>query len=146
MATLHVNGLSELLMSFNDLANLPKDTIKAMVKAEGEVIKKAQASHAASELHGPYYIGYTHDDIVLKPVTATQNGAKTYVTWTKTVIDKYHKDPGTRLAQIAFINQYGTVKHQGPRPFITNANEEANMEATEAAKTIFDNYIRSIGF
>lgn len=137
MATMTTTGLDEYALSFEELATLPDTVLKAMLQAEGEVIKRAQASTAASMLQGPYYAGGVVSGIRLGKYKRNAGNATMYVTFEGS-------QHGNRIAEIAFINEFG--KHGQPaRPFIQTANERYAGEAVDAAAKIYDQYLTSKG-
>lgn len=137
MATIETNGLDEYAFNFAELATLPDDVVKSMLEAEGEVIKRAQESTAQSMLQGPYYAGGVVSGIRLGKYKRNTGGASMYVTFEGS-------QHGSRIAEIAFINEFG--KHNQPaRPFIKTANEAKAEEAVDAAAKIYDQYLSRKG-
>ena len=138
MATMSVNGLDEIAFGFNELANIPDDVLNGMVIAEGDIIREAQAFFAAKMLQGPYYRGGVAAAVKRGNVKRSKGGRALYVTF-----EGYQH--GNRVAEIAFINEFGKHK-QPPRPFIKTANEENAEAAVEAAAKIYDEYLTRLGF
>lgn len=138
MATMTTTGLDQFAFDFAELASIPDDVIKDVLEAEGEVIKRGQAHTASSMLRGPYYAGGIVSGIKLGKVHRNPGGASVYVTFNGT-------QHGTRIAEIAFINEFGKDS-QPARPFIRTANEQYADEAVEAATKVYDQYLTRKGF
>jgi len=137
MASMTITGLDEYAFSFKELATLPDTVLKAMLQAEGEVIKRGQSQTAASMLQGPYYRGGVVSGIRLGKYKRNAGNATMYVTFEGS-------QHGNRIAEIAFINEYG--KHGQPaRQFIREANERYAEEAVDAAARVYDQYLTSKG-
>lgn len=138
MAMMTTDGLDELALGFEELSQLPDGLLDEMLQAEGEIIKDAQIATAQSMLQGPYYAGGVASGIKLGKTKRTRDGKSIYVTFEGT-------QHGNRIAEIAFINEFG--KHnQPPRPFIQTANEQNAEAAVEAAAKIYDDFLNSKGF
>ena len=135
MATLDINGLHELILDMEEMAQLSKDVLDEMLIAGAEVVKNAQAKHAASMLQGPYNKNFvaTHGKIG-KP-HSTIDGRAIPVTFEGT-------QHGTRAAEIAFINEFGK-KSQPARPFVLTANEACADEAVDAEAKVYDAWLKS---
>ena len=117
---------------------MPGEIVEKMLIAEGDIIKEAQAFTAAKMLQGPYYKGGVAAGVKRGKVKRSQGGKALYVTFEGT-------QHGNRLAEIAFINEFGK-KSQPPRQFIRTANEENAETAVDAAAKIYDEYLTHLGF
>lgn len=138
MANFNAGDIDKFAFDFDELASLPDSVIEDMLKAEGEIIKKAQSESAKSMLQGPYNKGAVAGAPKLGSLKRTRNGKAIYITFAGT----QHK---TRIAEIAFINEFG--KHNQPaRQFIRTANEKHADEAVDAAAKIYDQYLTKKGF
>lgn len=138
MARFDPGNIDKFALDFEEIAKMPDSVIDEMLMAEGEVIRKGQAASAASMLQGPHNKGGVENAAKLGKVKRTANGKAVYVTFAGT-------QHGNRLAEIAFINEFGK-KNQSPRQFIRTANEKYAEEAVNAAGKIYDNYLKSKGF
>lgn len=143
MARFDISDFDRYAFDFNELANLPDSVIEEMLEAEGAIIRNAQSDSAKSMLQGPYYKGGVAEAATLGKIKRTANGKKVYVTFEGT-------QHGTRIAEIAFINEFGKGEpgkknYQPARPFIWTANESHADEAVDAAAKIYDNYLKSKG-
>ena len=143
MAGFRVEGLDELMASFEQLALLPDHVPMEMLDAGAAVLEEAQKQKARTMLKGPYSAGRVAGSIKRQKPKKSAGGYIQRITFEGTVKDKYHKKP-TRAAEIAFINEFGK-SGQPARPFIQTANEESADEATAAEARVYDDYLNSIG-
>lgn len=143
MARFRVEGLDDLAISFEKLALLPDYVSLEMLDAEATVLEEAQKQKAETMLKGPYSTGRVVSGLKRKSPKKTADGCVQHITFEGTITDKYHKR-GTRIAEIAFINEFGKTK-QPARPFIKTANEESIDEAIAAGAKVYDEYLKSIG-
>ena len=132
------DGMDQYSMGLSHLQDLPRDVLKEMLKAEGAVIKRAQATTAASMLQGPYNKGAVASAVYVGTPKIRYSTATCYVAY-----QGYQHD--NRIAEIAFINEYGK-DGQPARPFIRTANELYGDEAVEAAAEVYDNFLTKMGF
>jgi hypothetical protein len=135
MAKIEITGLGETLISMQNIANIPDSVIREMMEAQADVVMEAQKRTASTMLRGPYYKGGVVGGIDKGNFKRLADGAEHYVVFKGT-------QHGNRIAEIAFINEYGK-KNQPARPFIKTANEQAAGEATEAAAKILHNWQES---
>jgi len=137
VAIFSTNGLDEYVFSLEELSQIPDSVIEEMLMAEAEVIKKGQEQTANSMLQGPYNRGGVVRAIWAGEPKRTNLGRVVYVTFKG-------MQHNTRLAEIAFINEFGK-KNQPARPFIREANEKNADAAVDAAASVYDNYLKSKG-
>lgn len=135
MAKIEITGLGETLISMQNIAHIPDSVIREMMEAQADVVMEAQKRTASTMLQGPYYRGGVVSGIAKGRFKRTGDGAEHYIVFKGT-------QHGNRIAEIAFINEYGK-KNQPARPFIKTANEQAAGEATEAAAKILHNWQES---
>jgi hypothetical protein len=135
MAKIEITGLGETLISMQNIAHIPDSVIREMMEAQADVVMEAQKRTASTMLQGPYYRGGVVSGIAKGRFKRTGDGAEHHIVFKGT-------QHGTRIAEIAFINEYGK-KNQPARPFIKTANEQAAGEATEAAAKILHNWQES---
>lgn len=137
MAEFAVSGLDELMLSLQDVAQLPESVQDSMLNAQADVVLEAQYS-AAMEIKAK---GDTAKSL-RKSKPKTRKGTR-YISITFSGTRKRGKTV-TRNAEIAFVNEYG--KRGVPaRNFIRKANEQSAAASTQAAKAIYDEYLRSKG-
>lgn len=161
-----VHGLDDLIKDFETIAETPEEVIDEMLNAQADVVVKAQKQTARTMLSGPYSQGIVADAIKKNPrVQYTRGGGKVlYINFAGRVygagrpqggIEKLKgkgrrkhiavSEAGNRIAEIAFINEFGKT-NQPARPFILAANEESASEATKQAADVYDKFLKSKGF
>ena len=106
MARLDIIGTDDLLSLFDNIAEIPSDVIAEMLVAEGEVIAKEQRKAAAEMLQGPYYEGGVTSSVTPGKPKITYDGGELEISFRGT-------QHGNRLAEIAFVNQYGARGTRG---------------------------------
>lgn len=144
MATINISGLEELSKGMAQLARIPADVKKKIIRAGADVVVKEQKKQAQNMLRGEYYKGDVAAGVKAKEPVLNADGVSQVITFQGTVRDEKHKS-GTRVAEIAFINEYGK-KGQPARPFVRTANALAEREAAEAEQKEFDKFIKSNDF
>lgn len=144
MASFRVDGLDELLRDFSAIAELPDTVAEDMLNAEADVLVEAQKATAGSMLAGPYSKGITAYGLTKGKVQMSSGGKVLHITFKGTITDAHHKKP-TRIAEIAFINEFGK-EGQPSRPFIKTANEEKGEQAVQAAARVYDRFLKTKGF
>lgn len=113
---------------------IPAEVRKEMVRAKAEVFEKTLIFHAATMLQGPYYAGGVATSPKTRNVRATATGATANVKFEGT-------QHGNRIAEIAFINEYGK-KSQPARPFISKSIKDATSAATAAEDAVLDQWLK----
>lgn len=127
----------EVIVAMEHLAEFPADVRKAMVKAKADIVAEAIEYNAATMLQGPYnQYGVARSVKVAKP-SATKAGATCKIQFAG-------EQHGNRLAEIAFVNEYGK-KSQNARPFIKKSIKDTQELATKAAYDVLDRYIKGLG-
>lgn len=138
MATLDISDLSRLALDYEELALLPDSVMDDALRAGGAVLRESVSREAASMLSGPYSKGAVAASATLTKPRVTKDGKAIYVTFE----GSQHK---TRIAEIAYINEYG--KHnQAARQFVRTATEKCASEAVDAVEAIYNDYITRKGF
>lgn len=139
MASLSVNGVDELMLSLQEIADIPDEVAAAMLDAEAQVVEEYQIGAAKTMLAGPYSTGQTAMSIRRGKMKKEKNGTRTVYVTPQGVNDK-----GERNATVAFVNEYG-VPRRGihARPFIATANAAAADPAVAAAEQIYDEFLKS---
>ena len=141
MADLSIDGLDQLTMDLEELANLPTALLEEMINAESDVVVSAQRTKAKVMLSGKYSKGIVSNAISKKKARKAGDGIRQMITVDGIVRDEYHRS-GTRVAEIAFINEFGKTG-QPARPFMKIANEESADAAVSAALKVYDDYLKS---
>lgn len=136
--TMSVSGCKELADAMKRVGKLPKATLKKMVSEEAKPVKKEIKSKAKSMLQGPYYKGDVARHVYKgRPQVSAKNGARNPITFKGMA-------HGNRIAEIAFINEYGK-KSQPARPFIKEAFKASADPAAEAAMDVLKEYMKDCG-
>lgn len=130
MATFSAHGVDELSLSLKQLIELSDETHEEMLTAQANVLAKAQSAKAKTMLQGPYNKGAVASAVNITKTKITKGGRVKYITFKGT-------QHGNRIAEIAFVNEYGT-KSQPARPFIRTANAESEDEAVAAAEKVYN--------
>lgn len=142
-----VDGLSDLILGFRELAELPGEVIDEMLNAEADVVVEAQKRTARSMLTGQYNAGVVSGAVAKnKRVQLARGGGKVlFINFPGKVYGKGRPKGGNRIAEIAFVNEFGK-ENQPARPFIRAANEQSADEAAKKARDVYDNFLTSKGF
>lgn len=130
-------GLEGLQRALRDLENIPLEVQKDMVDAMADVVVDAQVFTAGTMLQGPYYKGAVARSVFKSKPRMRKSGP--YVT-----ISFKGMQHGNRLAEIAFVNEYGK-KGQNARPFVKKANEISAKASDDAALEVYDKWLKSKG-
>lgn len=137
MAEFDVSGLDDLMLSLQDVADLPETVQDAMLDAQADVVLQAQQSAAQA-------IADTGQTVrsLRKSKPRTRKGVRSIsITFAGS---RKRGETTTRNAEIAFVNEYGK-KGVPARNFIRKANEQSAAASTQAAKEIYDQYLQSKG-
>ena len=137
MAEVSFSGLDELMLSMEEVAQIP-DTVKdEMLNAQADVVVAAQRAKARA--YGVQDTGMVISSIK-KGKPKTKKGTRIiYVVHSGT---RRRGKKTVRNAEIAFVNEYGT-KEQRARPFIRDANETSAEATTQAGFEVYDKWLTS---
>jgi hypothetical protein len=130
-------GVDALARVLNDIANIPDDVQGRIVDAMADVVEEAQVYTAGTMLQGPYYQGDVAGSVKKSRIKKRKSGP--YVD-----IEFKGMAHGNRLAEIAFINEYGK-KSQPARPFIKTANTISDEPSKKAGFAVYDDWLKSKG-
>lgn len=136
MARFHVDGLDGLEDLFEHIRDIPYWVLEEMLDKQANVVVAAQREAASSMLEGPYNKGAVKKAIKKGKTKRKKDGLVKHITFKG-------KQHGVRLAEIAFINEYGK-EGQPARPFIRTANERSADAAQLAAEKVFDDWVESL--
>ncbi|MBQ6621530.1 MAG: hypothetical protein IJH75_01685 [Mogibacterium sp.] len=129
MADLRVTGMEGFEAWLNEVSDIPASVQTEILDSMAEVYAQAQRRTAQSMLQGPYNKGAVAQAVTRSKAVVGPNFAQEKITF------EGHQH-GTRIAEIAFINEYGKT-NQPARPFIFTANEQVGDQATAAGAAIF---------
>lgn len=135
LAEFGVSGLDDLILSLQDVAQLPEDVQDEMLNAQADVVLRAQQAEAQAIKD----TGQTARSLK-KGKPKTKKGVRSIsITFSGS---RKRGNTVTRNAEIAFINEYG--KHGVPaRNFIRKANDQSAVASTQAAAAVYDKYLQS---
>ncbi len=137
MVKLSVNGLDDLILSLQEIEDIPDDVAAAMLDAEAQVVEEAQIAQGVTM--GVYDTGDTLRSIRRGRMKRAKDGGRVVYVTPQGVNDKEERN-----GAVAFINEYGVPSRKIPaRPFIKLANEAAASPAVEEAAKIYDEFLKS---
>lgn len=140
MAEFKAIGLDELMLSLQEIAEIPEDVQDEMLNAQGDVVAREQQESARR--YGIQRTGLTIRSIRKGKVKLDKHGNR--VLYVTPVGSRIRGKKKTSNAEIAFLNEYGTKK-QKARPFMRDANERSAEAATKAAAEIYHRWQESRG-
>lgn len=136
-----MNGFDELVLSFEELADMPQGVVDDMLIAGAEVVERV--TKETGEAYGVHRTGTTLETIGHDAPKASTDGRAIYIY--PRGITRNGPNKTKRNAEVAYVNEYGK-KGQLPRPFMRDGAEKAADEATEREEQVYDNYLKSKGF
>lgn len=143
MARLSVSGLNDLMLSLEEVAELPDEVARSMLRSEADIVLQAQ-KRMASQMKVED-TGLTIESMDKGPARKRDGIMSLYITSKGTrVRTRGKKTQEVRNAEIAFINEYGK-RGQPARPFIATANAAAADSAAAEAAKIYDEFLKSKG-
>lgn len=137
MAEFGVTGLDELMLSMQEIAQIPDDVVDEILNAQADVTVEAQK--AAGRQMGVEDTGITLKKLKKGRVKLRKGQRVLYITPTGS---RKRGKTRTRNAEIAFINEFGK-KGQKARPFIKLGNEKSAEAATAAGFRVYDRWLKS---
>ena len=143
MARLTTNGLDDLMLTLDQIGDMPDDVLGGMLDAAADVFVAAQKRKGAA--YKVQDTGMTIESIKKSRPRRTKDGGSISI-YPQGERQREHPKTGTtsitRNAEIAFVNEYGK-RGQPPRPFIREANEECTDEAIQAAADVYGAWLES---
>ena len=137
MAEFGVTGLDELMLSMQEIAQIPDDVVDEILNAQADVTVEAQK--AAGRQMGVEDTGITLQKLKKGRVKLRKGQRVLYITPTGS---RKRGKTRTRNAEIEFINEFGK-KGQKARPFIKLGNEKSAEAATAAGFRVYDRWLKS---
>lgn len=137
MADLNCSGLDDLMLSMQELAEIPDEVQDEMLNAQADVVVLAQKQQGA--VYRVEDTGMTLRSIKKGRIKLYKGQRVIYVTPSGT---RKRGKKRIRNAEVAFINEYGK-RGQKARPFIREGNERSAAEATQAALQVYDRWLKS---
>ena len=137
MGMIIVEGFDKLSISLDKLAALPDSVVSEMLVAGGEVIKDA---HQA-KLEG---MGISDTGQLAASIKLGRPNARAGTIEIRPSGTRKRGNTTTRNEAIGYINEYGK-KGVAARPWMREANAEAEDKAADAAAKPFENFLDKIG-
>lgn len=137
MAEIGFSGLDELMLSMEEISQIPDEVQDAMLNAQADVVTAAQKAKARA--YGVQDTGLVISSIKKGKPKRKKGVRVIYITPSGT---RRRGKQTVRNAEIAFINEYGT-KRQRARPFIRDANEACAEATTQAGFEVYDKWLKS---
>lgn len=136
-------GLDELMLSLEEIAEIPAEVQDEILNAQADVTLKAQRESIIA--HGIYdreNKGRHVADSLKKSKVKIRKKDQVRVINIAPAGSRRRGKTVTRNAEILFVNEYGR-KDQEARPAIRDANEKSADKATLAALEVYDNFLKS---
>lgn len=131
-------GLEALQQAMKNIANIPDEVQIDMLNAQADVIVDAQVYTAGTMLQGPYYKGAVAKSVFKAKPRKRRTGYYIDIGFKGT-------QHGNRLAEIAFVNEFGK-KSQPARQFIAKANELSAEASATAGYDVYDKWLHRSGW
>lgn len=128
-----VYGAKELMADIRAAGDIPQDVLRQMVERQAKPIEEALVYNAGTMLQGEYFEGDVAASVKANRPRVTRSGATVKIEFKGTA-------HGNRIAEIAFVNEYGK-KSQPARPFIQKSIKEADQAGAEAARDVLDAWL-----
>lgn len=141
MAQFGVHGLDDLMLSMEEIAQIPDDVQDEMLDAMADVVVTAQKNTLRTM--GVEDTGAAIASIK-KGTPKTKNGQRV-INVTPSGTRRRGKKKGktvTRNAEIVFVNEFGRRRQPG-RPAIKTANETSAEATTQAGFAVYDKWLKS---
>ena len=137
MARIEFGDIEALMDDLRQLGEDTEEMALEIVTEQQDILYEAQQKTAESTLQGPYYAGGVKKGMTKKTPFSTGNGAEAHITFEG-------MQHGSRIGEIAFINEYGKT-NQPARPFIQMAIEQEDGNLGKAADKIVDKFLKKAG-
>lgn len=137
MAEIGFSGLDELMLSMEEISEIPDEVQDAMLNAQADVVTAAQKARARA--YGVQDTGLVISSIKKGKPKRKKGVRVIYITPSGT---RRRGKQTVRNAEIAFINEYGD-RRQRARPFIRDANEACAEATTQAGFEVYDKWLKS---
>lgn len=140
MAEFSCNGLDNLMLSLQEIAEIPAEVQDEMLQAGADVV--AQAQREKVKAYG-IYDGSSpkHVADTIKPGKVKLKKGQRVIYVSPTGSRRRGKSV-TRNAEILFVNEYGK-RGQKARPAIRDANEECAKATTDAQAAVYEKHLKS---
>jgi len=141
MADLSVTGLDGLMLSMQQLAEIPEEVQDQILNAQADVVAEAQKKKIrAYGIYDGKSTKHVADSIKKGRVKIKKGQRVLYVTPTGS---RRRGDTVSRNAEILFVNEYGK-RGQRARPAVRDANEECADQTTQAGAEVLYRWQESL--
>ncbi len=147
MGRVDYSGLTEIIFSFDQIAEIPDDVAYAMLAAQGKVV--AEAHKRKIKALGLVKTGKMLESIEYDKRLRKGRGSKRFITvYPKGTHHFYNRRLGgdkaeVTNAEVAFIHEFGTPKRNIPaKQWMKLANEGCADEAVAAAQRVYDDFLK----
>jgi len=141
MASLDIDGLTELMGSFEHLMDLPEDVQLDMLNAEADIVIEAQKQEIEN-------VGLEDTGQLKRSIARTGKLQSNKTDGMGRYIDIYPqgtREDGVRNAEVGFIHEFGAPNRHIPATgWMESANEKCATEAVAAAETVYNQYLEKI--
>lgn len=143
MAEFGCTGLDGLVLSLQEIAEIPEDVQDEILNAQADVVVEAQRrkirAYGIYDGSSPVHVANS----VKKGRVKLRKGERVlYVTPTGTRTRGKGKAQKVRNAEILFVNEFGS-RRQKARPAVADANEACADETTQAGLRVYDEWLKS---
>lgn len=143
MAEFGCAGLDDLMLSLQEIAEIPVDVQDEILGAQADVVVEAQREkvRAFGIYDGSSPVHVANSIKKGRPKTR-RSGRVVYVTPMGSRTRGKSKRQKTRNAEILFVNEFGK-RGQAARPAVATANEESAEATTMAGFRVYDAWLKS---
>jgi len=143
MAEFSFSGIDELMLSMQEVAEIPDEVVDEMLNAQADVVVRAQKRKIRQ--YRIYDTGTSQRAVKKGKVKLSKDGKRVlYVAPAGVRVRGKEKLSKTRNAEILFVNEFGKRGKQA-RPAIRDANELSAAETTAAAAEVHHRWLESKG-
>lgn len=137
MAQFSTDGLDGLMLSMQEIAEIPPYVQEEMLHAQADVVEAAQKRKIRD--YGIYSTGKTLASVKKGKIKLRKGQRVIYIS---PVGSRRRGNTVTRNAEVLFVNEFGK-KGQKARPAIRDANEACAAETMAAGLTVYDAWLKS---
>ena len=137
MATITVDGLEELMNDLKAVSEIPDSVANEMLDRQADIVIKAQKSRISS-------IGLVDSGQLMRSIQKDGGMKKRAGTRSVEISPVGVRINGVRNAEVGFIHEYGAKgKHIPAKNWMQQANESCADKAVEAAREVYDEFLKS---
>lgn len=136
MAQITVDGLEELMSDLQTVAEIPDGVAYEMLNEQADIVCLAHQKQIMSD--GLIDTGQLFNSVGKDAVK--RGGAGRYIE----VYPQGKRKNGVRNAEVGFIHEYGAPGRKIPaKNWMQQANESCSERTTEAARKVYDEYLKT---